>query len=196
MPIRRSGSRYLWLSLLALLLAGSTGAQTPDLQTPANEGICDELMYATPGLYGLCVAYCEAQDCDLTTASLSMQCQPPNKRILENYDRKKQSGDPEMPCVQQAACPCWTVDELETTAPVDPELCEDSGSLVSILQLEPLRFATTLDDGTSGDPYRCLWMDNSAEPPVRRPLSISFDEFTACSDQIRTHGANVGFICF
>jgi hypothetical protein len=50
--------------LLGLLaLAGGSAAQTSDGRPPANEGICDDLVGATPSLYGLCVAYCEAQDC-------------------------------------------------------------------------------------------------------------------------------------
>ena len=45
-----------------ILLFGATYAQTPDGETPANQGVCDEVLGATPGLYGLCIAYCEAQD--------------------------------------------------------------------------------------------------------------------------------------
>ena len=37
-------------------------AQTPDGQTPAEETVCDIL---SGKAWGLCVAYCEAQDCDL-----------------------------------------------------------------------------------------------------------------------------------
>ena len=57
--------RLLLVSVLVLVAA--TGyAQTPDGETPANEGVCDELIGLTPGLYGLCVAFCEAQDCEAT----------------------------------------------------------------------------------------------------------------------------------
>ena len=55
-----------WKTILAvgaILFTGTLYAQTPDGETPANEGVCDELMFYTPGLYGLCVAFCEAQDC-------------------------------------------------------------------------------------------------------------------------------------
>jgi len=42
--------------------------QTPDGETPANEGVCDALQAdgTTKGLYGLCVAFCEAQDAEAT----------------------------------------------------------------------------------------------------------------------------------
>ena len=61
----------VWLSigLLALILgpAGAASAQgTPDGVTPAVEAICSDLRGAS---FGLCVAYCEANDCDLEPGS-------------------------------------------------------------------------------------------------------------------------------
>ena len=57
------GSAMREITLLSifcvLLVCGSASAQTPDGETPANEGACDVLLGATPGLYGLCVAFCE-----------------------------------------------------------------------------------------------------------------------------------------
>ncbi len=49
-----------------LVVTGSATASTPDGETPANEGVCDVLKMdgIHQGLYGLCVAYCEAQDLD------------------------------------------------------------------------------------------------------------------------------------
>ena len=60
------------IPLMAIaLLSVSAHAQTPDGLAPVNEGVCDDLIGGTPGLYGLCVAFCEAQDCtapaDLTS---------------------------------------------------------------------------------------------------------------------------------
>jgi len=74
-------------------MSNTAVASTPDGATPANEGVCDSLMDATKGLYGLCVAYCEAQDLD------SCDKEPPRTKILENYNKKKQLSDPDMPCV-------------------------------------------------------------------------------------------------
>jgi len=113
------------LTLCALLIAFalpgvSAVAMTPDGMTPAAEDVCDELIGATPGLYGLCVAYCEAQDCDAEAAH-SGQCTrtPPSEPVLRNYNRKMQPGDPSMPCLAPptspgvpAACPCWTEEEI------------------------------------------------------------------------------------
>ena len=46
------------------VLISAASAQTPDGQTPAGESVCDALQAegVTRGLYGLCVAFCEAQD--------------------------------------------------------------------------------------------------------------------------------------
>jgi hypothetical protein len=61
----RSLSTFVCIPAFAFL-TGAALAQTPDGQTPVNEGVCDELMESgiTKGLFGLCVAFCEAQDCD------------------------------------------------------------------------------------------------------------------------------------
>ncbi len=80
--------------------------------------VCDTLIGATPGLYGLCVAYCEAHDADLLS-----ELDVPNRRILENYNQKKTESDPPMPCVQSdpdeppVICPCWSADELLEVLP-------------------------------------------------------------------------------
>ena len=56
----------LAVGLLACLLApGISVAQgTPDRVTPAVEAMCSKVRGGAAG-YGLCVAYCEANDCDL-----------------------------------------------------------------------------------------------------------------------------------
>ena len=60
--------KSLLTSLLATLAVGlvaiapSVLATTPDGDTPAVQSVCDVLQGGTAGLYGLCVAYCEAQD--------------------------------------------------------------------------------------------------------------------------------------
>ena len=56
-----------WLVIGLLLLAPAPAGValakgTPDGVTPAVEDVCDGLLGAA---FGLCVAYCEANDCDL-----------------------------------------------------------------------------------------------------------------------------------
>jgi len=98
--MRRYISVFLVLSFFSLFALPAM-AQTPDGITPAVENACDGLKAPgiTKGLYGLCVAYCEAE------AS--------SESVLRNYNRKKKETDPEMPCLEVVvACPCWSTDAL------------------------------------------------------------------------------------
>ena len=89
-----------------------------DGETPAQESVCDELIGQTPCLYGLCVAYCEAQD-GPTTLNVDVPLEDqdfsvPNRKILSNYDKKMREGDPKMPCVNYTtSCPVWSQEELD-----------------------------------------------------------------------------------
>ena len=72
-------------------------AQTPDGQTPAEETICSPLQDdgVTKGLYGLCVAFCEAQDITNEEVPISeeelaqLESTTPSGRILANYNKKR-----------------------------------------------------------------------------------------------------------
>jgi len=98
---------------VALIGSAPATAQTPDGETPAVETVCDPLVDATPGLYGLCVAYCEAHDADLLE-----ELDVPNQNILRNYNHLKSDSDPAMPCLQEVGdCPCWTPEYLATISP-------------------------------------------------------------------------------
>ena len=132
---------------LALLTSVSATAKTPDGLTPAVETDCDVLIGATPGLYGLCVAYCEAHDAHiLSPGGNPADLNVPNRRILENYNRKKTETDPPMPCVQQVpqgSCPCWTAGQLSMVSRpgmnVDvnyPHACLSNSSLTVLENFE------------------------------------------------------------
>ena len=113
-----------WQTILAtgaILFTGALFAQTPDGQTPAGEAVCDPLQDdgVTKGLYGLCVAFCEAQDYadeweTITEEELeALEDSSPSGRILANYNKKKTVADPDMPCILvQEPCPCWSSAEL------------------------------------------------------------------------------------
>lgn len=99
-------------------------AQTPDGSTPAVEGICDTLKAdgISKGLYGLCVAYCEAQDFSSEDEPLTdeeilalVEAGAPGGKILENYNKRRTASDPEMPCVvpKGDSCPCFTQAEVD-----------------------------------------------------------------------------------
>jgi len=109
--------KQVLLAAMLVFVGAAIYAQTPDEETPANEGVCDDLMGATPGLYGLCIAFCEAQDCDpdFSLDDPLENCNPSSEKLLRNYNRKKTELDPDMPCIKEP-CPCWTQEELESLA--------------------------------------------------------------------------------
>ena len=124
-------------------------AQTPDGDTPANEGVCDELIGGTPGLYGLCVAYCEAQDLDEFGVA-----RVPNERLLANYDKRKEFSDPDMPCIK-APCPCWEPTELAAAYPNGADFCGPSGfSGIQATAIQPGAFKLNQATTTDSDPRK------------------------------------------
>lgn len=191
-------------------------AQTPDGTTPADEGICDGLVGSTPGLYGLCVAYCEAQDLDtLEPSDPSSPQQSPSRRILENYRNKMAPGDPDMPCVR-APCPCWSDPELEDLFR-DADACWDlntgalsdrvSGSRIrSNLQPRPNNplwlvhtdiAGATHNFGGQNEFSQCFIFDRNDDFSLnfRRVQRITEYEFYSCDASIRQLASNIGLNC-
>ena len=119
-------------------------AQTPDGQTPAEETVCDPLKVdgITKGLYGLCVAFCEAQDfADEDEAItqeelLALEADTPSTSILANYNKKRDRADngldPDMPCIKvEAPCPCWNEQQVaDTLATILVKECRFDGTIV------------------------------------------------------------------
>jgi hypothetical protein len=100
---------------LALFATPDAYAQvTPDGEIPANEGVCDELRGGTPGLFGLCNGFCEAQDCEATLdeatgeVTFGDNCRKSAPLLLGVYNNLVQPGEPAMPCVTivEVRCPC------------------------------------------------------------------------------------------
>ena len=133
-----------------LFCAGAGFAQgTPDGETPAEESTCDSLVGATPGLYGLCVAFCEAQDCepDFAAEDPFGHCRPASSVILDRYNQKKAETDPPMPCLR-VPCPCY--DEADLAAFFPPyqecrynwlgvqDLLSDGPSYFASIRLSPI----------------------------------------------------------
>lgn len=181
---------------LAFFLSASAIAKTPDGGTPANERICDPLRDNTAGLYGLCVAYCEAQDLDLDLDNPNdISAALPNEKILRAYNRKRGAGDPQMPCVQES-CPCWTREEVSYGAwgdRTDP-VCLDgfagvSGSLTGLAEGDDFGHRALVIDRPSGP--ICLFRDS--EVPVQRVLGLDEDEAQRCASQALQTCADHGF---
>ena len=70
------------------LLAAGAFAQTPDGRTPAEESVCTDAGL-TGAAFGLCNAYCEAQDCDVHD-------RPSCERLRKNF--AKHTGTRVFPC--------------------------------------------------------------------------------------------------
>ena len=174
--------------MIAVGLSGQVSAQgTPDSITPANEGICDQLVGSTPGLYGLCVAYCEAQDLDLYVKN------PPATKILNNYRKKMAQGDPDMPCVQsESACPCWTEDELNSIAGSrGPVFCKNFPDWSSIFESDGIAEQSAAA-GQSEVGLICNYVDETADPAIVRYMEPTPEEALLCATQIDQRCAELG----
>ncbi|MCW9055763.1 MAG: hypothetical protein OQK47_04000 [Gammaproteobacteria bacterium] len=172
-------SKMILAACLTMLvgLTGFTGsvmANTPDGETPANEGVCDVLHGGTPGLYGLCVAYCEAQDLD------SFDKQPPNTKILSNYRKKMQDGDPDMPCIK-VPCPCWSDEEIAsftTDGAIAACIGGDSSDKVQVIDnAVRTKFA---DADITPSSERCRYIDLNTDPRIIRSFTITAEEAQGC----------------
>jgi hypothetical protein len=194
----------LGLSMLTTPTALAEG--TPDGETPANEGVCDELIGGTPGLYGLCVGFCEAQDCEATLddatdeVNFDESCKPSSPGLLETYNKRASASDPHMPCLNVVAteCPCWTEEELDGVADEDGGFfCEETDSETQIAGIEicPGRIVRPEHASTS-DPNTCSFRMVSDPRDCRtisRAFSITPDEYMVCRESIRAECDARGF---
>ena len=89
--------RNVTLGFLTAALIGSPalalayGDGTPDEQPPAEEQICDPAAGLRGAAYGLCVAYCEANDCEIQPDKHACEV------LLQNFERI--TGESAVPCV-------------------------------------------------------------------------------------------------
>lgn len=173
-------------------------------ETPAQETVCNELIGATPGLYGLCVAYCEAQDgpevlyedVELTDQEIST----PNRKLLTNYDKKMREGDSRMPCVNyKSSCPVWTEEELDKIGNQNWRIKRD----IEVINSSYENFYD-VERNSRGQIIRALVMHNKdqniytgmflyrdyeAYPLINiyRSQQISQTEYNACKQQLLNH---------
>ena len=138
---------------------------------------------SSPGLYGLCVAYHNAG------SSNAMD------RILENYNKKKGPGDPDMPGTGESVpCPCWTVDQIATAiCKADPFVYSSTGdpNIAVYLQLDPpggghVIFLASAAD-TSLTPF-CSYQQFGfiGEADVNMGGSVNLEEGDVCRAGIAT----------
>jgi hypothetical protein len=168
------------------MMGGNAMAQTPDGETPANEGVCDVLKAPTVshGLYGLCVAYCEAQDLD------TFDKEPPNNKILDNYNKRKQAADPAMPCVK-VPCPCWSADEIASISGDGiASACIGSTNKLQIIDSAPkTHFA---EANVNAGEERCRYIDRNTSPLTLRNFSITPAEAASCLADVQAACVTTG----
>lgn len=194
---------FISLSIFGL----QTVAQTPDGQTPAEETVCDPLKAdgVSKGLYGLCVAFCEAQDRadfdePMTESELEALLESvPSGSILASYNKKKDRAnnpnDPDMPCVKvEEPCPCWDSAEFDgVTLSSNPEYrCERynrPNRLGSFFQSWDPGHSPSLKavqaNATSTGGASCAIYDAAQSPLLYRRIPTTVDQFAACDAQIR-----------
>ena len=198
--VTKLGNGVVAVALVLLLSPAITHAQTPDGETPANEGVCDPLIGGTPGLYGLCVAYCEAQD--VSDANLG---NPPSNKILDVYNKRRNAGDPVMPCVQEP-CPCWSEEDLQVALPtltVCTELTGDAEPTQNgVLIFGPApSFANQVKAfilPTAPIQDACFFVVQQPGLPntgVRREMFITKEQGAICEASARQHAESLGVTC-
>ena len=191
----------------ATLISPMAIAQTNDGATPANEGVCDELRYYTPGLYGLCVAFCEAQDfadvsVPLTEVDLEALADgAPSGKILENYNRRRTEADPPMPCIKvEEPCPCWDAQLLDQATTVGPELfCRHQNTGVYDWSDVGSFNSTPIIWGMANVMHYLFEDKHTCHIAVTDEfmvsLTVSPSEFENCREQIVQKAAELGIAC-
>lgn len=178
--------RLAAVALLASMAMNTAMAATPDGTTPANEGVCNGLQVAgvTPSLYGLCVAYCEAQDLD------TFDKEPPSTKILDNYNKRKQASDPAMPCVKPT-CPCWSGAEIASiSADGVAAACLSGTNKLSIIDNAPQNHTAEAD--TTAGRERCRYINLNISPATVRNFSVTPAESLACYADIEAACQSTG----
>lgn len=192
--------------LLAFALGQAAHAQTPHGQTLAEETDCDPLKAdgITKGLYGLCVAFCEAQDhaslsAPITAAELeALEDGIPSGKILANYNEKKVETDPPMPCIKvEESCPCWTEEQFLTVSQqafdsdLNNNVCSDNwdgnGTLHYMWSVsDPQKLVLAHEDAGSM-PFCFLW-----DGAFQQTTYITYEELGSCRDRIIARQQQLG----
>jgi hypothetical protein len=183
----------IFISGLATTVAFGNG--TFDGETPANEGVCDDVFYASPGLYGLCVAFCEAQDCEATMDPATGEveyangCRTSSPNILANYNSRKSPGDPSMPCVNETEnqCPCWTESELDVIADGATFTCgptSDNFAWVLGADLGTGQLDQVVANAGNGPGDGDCYYQEQTDSLITRLMGISDEEVEVCRQSI------------
>ncbi|MEJ8568969.1 hypothetical protein [Elongatibacter sediminis] len=156
------------------LQAGSRGGAAH-----AGEEVCDVLRDGdyTKGLYGLCVAYCQAE--------------ARSDKVLANYERKRNEDDPDMPCLVEPdpVCPCWSAEMVGAVlnGSATPVSCMSDDAAEAVF----IDFGVPSYEAFSTDASTCAYLldpdfvpNNGDETYLQLPLQEG--EEAACRADIET----------
>jgi hypothetical protein len=131
-------------------------AQEPDEE--GSESVCETLRPEEPGLYGLCIAFCEALGGTTTIVVDEPTTYPvgAEARVLEAFDKKAGEDGPEMPCVKYiyGECPYW---------PKHPGFDGNLASMIS--QMDDITVTEDLESNTNWYIFRISGVING-EPDL------------------------------
>lgn len=148
---------------------------------PAGEHVCDQ--YDDNGqAFGLCNAYCEAQDCESPTANKKI-CDPLREKFLQI------TGETRFPC-EPFRCPCW--DDINSVL-LDRPLIADF-SLVNEPDAHFFYSAWVRFDASRRYFAKAEFKDGrnictKVGPTIKQYWVESEDQFDACIDDILMYAA-------
>lgn len=157
------------------------------------------------GLYGLCVAFCEAHACvpDFAAEDPFAGCRPGDEKLLRKYEARMRPGDPAMPCLPVAAeCPCWSQADLDALPDIGP-LTFDAGLRCDSLATQLLLFGLTPTGNESfglaavvPDESSCQYgrVDDAGEV-FTTVDGLSAGEAVACAADVVAAGEARGLTC-
>jgi len=145
--LKKTMTAIFFVMLLALFGA-SASADGDDL--------CDDLVFSSEYLEGLCEEICDAVECEIddetsdddsSDDSSDDGCQPPSPALIDQYNGLKGPNDPDLPCIE-AECPCFTQQQVDDIPPQglcyqDCRTDEDLGDGRIQNQIVGFEFATT-----------------------------------------------------
>lgn len=187
-------TRFLGLVCLSLaVFALPTAAPAAGGSTPARDDTCDNLKGAKPGLYGLCVAMCEAQDCEgiydpeYDRVTFDPSCKPSSEKLFRNFQKLAGNTGVTPSCIR-VPCPCWTESEIDNVGGGvffgrSQDLCFTSGNSVFLNGVakdgsgQELAYALETSDG-----LRCLRMETDTHTDL--DMQIGSEPFRTCRDSV------------
>lgn len=182
------------LVFLTALLGLFSAPLFADGLPPSEESVCDVLNLdgVTPGLFGLCNAYCEAKDCDAyPEGEEPRSC----NRLLANYERRASNSDPVMPCLQQeqTVCPCWPPESerlADAGMGLAPSGCFDNFSFIGTSALYGATSNAVIFEHYAGDGV-CSYTSDLTDELVE--IEMTDDESPVClADVVALINADFG----